>query len=375
MTTNSRIRRLHDAGVSVWLDDLSRPLLDDGVLERYVTEHGLSGVTSNPTIFAAALRGSDRYDAPAERLLAGGVTEPSELFLALALEDVADAASLLRDTYELSDGRDGYVSFECTPDVADDAHATVRQAEEVWARVDAPNLMIKVPATGAGIVAIEELTAAGINVNVTLLFSAGRYEQAARAYQRGLARRAERDEPVDRVRSVASVFVSRVDARVEPLLGNEDTTPPGTFGIANAHLIYARALELFDDARWRTLRAQGAHWQRPLWASTAPKNPDLRDVAYVESLALPGTIVTVPEKILLGFADHGAARPATSDSARAKQAVCTLARQGIDLETVGEELERAGVDAFGRAYADVLESLGQRAREVRVGLPSAQTVS
>ena len=151
----SRIRQLHDAGVSVWLDDLSRPLLDDGVLERYVTEDALSGVTSNPSIFAAALRSSDRYDAPIERLLAGGLTDPAALFFALALRDVGDAAELLRETYERSDGRDGYVSFECTPDVAHDTEATVRQATEVWVRVDAPNLMIKVPATDAGIVAID----------------------------------------------------------------------------------------------------------------------------------------------------------------------------------------------------------------------------
>src|SRR3712207_5992883 len=164
MTTMSRIRRLHDAGVSVWLDDLSRPLLDDGVLERYVTEHGLSGVTSNPTIFAAALRGSGRYDEPLADLVAGGLDEPRAMFFSLALSDGDEAGTLLRGPYAGSDGRDGYVSFECTPDVADDARAPVRQAQEVWGRVAAPTLMIKVPATDAGILAIEQLSAAGINV-------------------------------------------------------------------------------------------------------------------------------------------------------------------------------------------------------------------
>lgn len=366
MTTTSRVRQLHDAGVSVWLDDLSRRLLDDGVLEGYVVDHGLSGVTSNPTIFAAALRESDRYEAPLEEP-GGEIADPRALFFALALRDVEDAAGLLRPTYERSGGRDGYVSFECTPDVADDAQATVRQAKDVWARVAAPNLMIKVPATDAGIGAIEELTAAGINVNVTLVFSVGRYEQVARAHERGLARRARRGEPIDRVRSVASVFVSRVDARVEQLLGDGDRTPPGAAGIANAQLIYARALELSREAGWQALRAQGARWQRPLWASTAPKNPDLRDIAYVEALALPETIITVPEHTLLAFADHGTPRPAAPDAAGARRTIDALARDGADLATVGEELEKAGVEAFGRAYAEVLERLREQADATPAG--------
>jgi transaldolase len=200
----SRIRQLNDIGVSVWLDDLSRALLEDGVLQRYVAEHRLSGVTSNPTIFAAALAADDRYDDQLDELLAGGLRDPQALFFALALRDVGGAADLLRGTYDRTDARDGYVSFEWTPDVAHDTRATVRQALDVWDRVDAPNLMVKVPATDAGIDAIEELTFSGVNVNVTLLFSATRYEQGARACQRGIARRAAGGQPVDRVRSVAA---------------------------------------------------------------------------------------------------------------------------------------------------------------------------
>jgi transaldolase len=361
MTTTSRVRQLHDAGVSVWLDDLSRRLLDDGVLEDYVARHGLSGVTSNPAIFAAALREGDRYEAPLADLRAGGITEPRALFFALALADVEEAARLLRPTYERSGGRDGYVSFECTPDLADDAQATVRQAEEVWARVAAPNLMVKVPATDAGIAAVEEVTAAGINVNVTLLFGARRYEQAARAHRRGLARRVRRGEPVDRVRSVASVFVSRVDAHVGRLLGDGHPVVPGAAGIANARLIHDRALALSREPEWSALRARGARWQRPLWASTAPKSPALRDVAYVEALAFPETIVTVPEATLLAFADHGTPGPAPGDAPGAKRVAEALARDGVDLETVGRELERAGVEAFARAYAEVLDRLRQPA--------------
>jgi transaldolase len=367
MTTLSRIRQLHDAGVSVWLDDLSRPLLDDGVLAGFIEHHALSGVTSNPTIFASALRDSDRYAPRIEELVSHGTTDPQELFFTLALEDVEEAAGLLRGTYDRSGGRDGYVSFECTPDVAHDARATIRQAKDVWARVDAPNLMIKVPATDAGFIAIEQLTADGINVNVTLLFSAGRYEQAARAYQRGLARRAGRGEPVERVRSVASVFVSRVDARVEELLSVDPDVANGSFGIANARLVYARARGLFAGPGWQALREHGAQWQRPLWASTAPKSPGIRDVAYVEALALPDTIVTVPEKTLLAFADHGTPQLATAEVPAARHVADALLHDGIDLETIGHELEVAGVEAFSRAYDEVLETLGKQttARVVR----------
>jgi transaldolase len=367
MTTSSRVRRLHEVGVSVWLDDLSRPLLEDGVLDRYIAEHALSGVTSNPSIFAAALRASDRYAPSLAALAARGVADPRARFFALALQDVADAADRLRATYDRSDGRDGYVSFECTPDVASDARATVAQAADVWARVGRPNLMIKVPGTRAGISAIEALTARGVNVNVTLLFTRRRHAQAARAYQRGLARRAARGAPVARVRSVASVFVSRIDARVSDLAGG---LPGGaSVAIANARAIHRQALQLFDGPAWQALRDVGARWQRPLWASTAPKDPAMRDVAYVEALALPGTIVTVPERTLAAFADHGIPRPAATgtragpgeDGRTWADVLDEVARRGVDLDAVGADLEADGVRAFADAYGEVLGRLADRA--------------
>jgi transaldolase len=354
-TPDGRVRALHAKGVSVWLDDLSRALLESGTLERYLTDHALSGVTSNPTIFAHALRSDDRYQDRLQRLVDQGLREPHALFFALALSDVHDAAQLLRDTYERSAGRDGYVSFECTPDVAHDAAATVRQAEHVWDRVDAPNLMIKVPATPAGIEAIERLTAEGINVNVTLLFATGRYEQASRAYQRGIERRVRAGEPVDRVRSVASVFVSRIDALVAQRLGED--AGRGSVAIANARSIYARATAIFDEPQWREMSAVGASWQRPLWASTAPKTLGLRDVAYVEALALPDTIVTVPEKTLLAFADHGVPRLADGDGEEHAAVVAQVGRAGVDLEAIGAELESAGLRAFTEAYAEVIDHI------------------
>jgi transaldolase len=359
-TPDGRVRALHAKGVSVWLDDLSRALLESGTLERYLTDHALSGVTSNPTIFAHALRSDDRYQDRLQRLVDQGLREPHALFFALALSDVHDAAQLLRDTYERSAGRDGYVSFECTPDVAHDAAATVRQAEHVWDRVDAPNLMIKVPATPAGIEAIERLTAEGINVNVTLLFATGRYEQASRAYQRGIERRVRAGEPVDRVRSVASVFVSRIDALVAQRLGED--AGRGSVAIANGRSIYARATAIFDEPQWREMSAVGASWQRPLWASTAPKTLGLRDVAYVEALALPDTIVTVPEKTLLAFAEHGVARLAdgTKDGETHSTAIAQARRAGIDLDAIGAELESAGLRAFTEAYAEVIDHITAR---------------
>jgi transaldolase len=359
MTTKSRIRQLHDAGVSVWLDDLSRPLLQDGTLARLVTEHAVSGVTSNPAIFAAALRAGDRYDPQLDRLLAAGTTDPRALFFALALQDVGDAARLLRPTYDRSGGRDGFVSFECTPDVAHDTPATVEQARWARGRVAEPNLMIKVPATDAGIAAIEELTAEGVSVNVTLLFGASRYEQAARAYLRGLERRVQRGEPIDGLRSVASFFVSRIDARVDEL-----AEQPGTrsAAIAAAQLAFVRARELFSGPAWRALEARGAHPQRPLWASTAPKTERLADVAYVEALALPGTIVTVPAATLAAFADHGRPRPATVDEAGARRTLAALAVGGIDPESVAGHLEVAGLRSFAAAYDDIVERLEEHVR-------------
>src|SRR5919199_4227452 len=315
-TTRSRARALDALGVSVWLDDLSRDLLESGALERYVAEHALSGVTSNPTIFARALRGDGRYGGRAPRLAGGGVRDPRALFFALALADVHDAAELLRETYERTAGRDRYVSFQCTPDVADDAAATVRQAEDVWHRVGVPNLMIKVPATAAGIRGIEQLTAEGINVNVTLLFGAKRYEQAARAYRRGIERRARAGAPVDRVRSVASVFVSRVDALVAERLA--ERAPKGSVAVASARGIHRRAAAIFAGPDWRGGAPPGASAQRPLWASTAPKSLAARDVAYVEALALPDTVVTVPEKTLVAFADHGVPRKSDVAGSRAR---------------------------------------------------------
>jgi transaldolase len=356
----SRLQDLHDAGVSIWLDNLSRELLDSGKFATLISDFAVSGATSNPTIFAKAIAGSDRYDEQLHDLVASGVDDPQELFFQLALDDVRRGADLLRLLYDQSDGRDGFVSFECTPDLADDTEGTIDQAVELWNRIARPNGMIKVPATDAGIPAIEGLTARGINVNVTLLFSVARYEQVIDAYIAGIERRVEDGEPVDAVASVASFFVSRVDAKVDALLP-ADSPLRGRVAIANAHRAYAHYLDRFNDERWLTLADAGAHPQRPLWASTGTKDPSYSDVLYVEKLTAPDVINTMPESTLRAFADHGNVTDALSIVAGAACSTLRRAQDAeIDLDVITAQLERDGVRSFCDSYEELLRSVERR---------------
>ena len=356
----NRLQALHDAGVSIWLDTLSRELLDSGEFARLIADCAVTGATSNPTIFAKAISGSDRYDDQLTAAVARGTDDAQELFLVLALEDIRRAADLLRPAYDESGGRDGFVSFECTPDLADDTQATIRQAIELWERIDRPNVMIKVPATEAGIPAIEELTARGVNVNITLLFSLARYEQVVDAYIAGLERRLEAGERVDAISSVASFFVSRVDAKADPLLpvGSELR---GRIAIANAHRAYARYRERFADERWLTLHDAGARPQRPLWASTGTKDPSYSDVLYVEELIAPEVINTMPEATLRAFADHGnVGRALSVDAEAAAETLLRADGAGIDVGAITAALEREGVRSFCDSYHDLLHCIEKR---------------
>jgi transaldolase len=358
---HSRLTLLREAGVSIWLDDLSRDLLESGRLRSLIANYGVTGVTSNPTIFASAIVGSSAYD---DDLRAASTRDARELFLDLALEDVRRAADLLRPHYYESGGRDGFASFECTPDLARDTAGTVEQALALWRRIDRRNAMIKVPGTAEGIPAIEELTAAGVNVNVTLLFSVARYEQALDAYMRGLERRVATGRPVDQLSSVASFFVSRVDAAVDQKLPK--TSPlRGRLGLANAASAYAVFSGWHNTKRWRSLERAGARPQRPLWASTAPKDPSYRDVLYVEGLIGPGVVNTMPEKTLLAFADHGdPARTLKGHDVSMAAIWPALAAHGISLERVTAQLERDGVRAFEDSYGRLLAAIDARARVV-----------
>jgi transaldolase len=358
----NRLQALRDAGVSIWLDTISRELLDTGEFADLIARSAVTGATSNPTIFAKAITSSDRYDEQLQAAVGSGIRDTQQLFFELALEDVRRAADLLRPTYEETDGHDGYISFECTPDLAGDTGATIAQALELWERINRPNAMIKVPATAAGISAIEELTAQGINVNVTLLFSVARYEQVIDAYLTGLDRRLAAGEPVDRLASVASFFVSRIDAKADALLP-ADSRLRGRVAIANARLASASYLDRFSEDpcvasdRWLALHAAGARPQRPLWASTGTKDPAYSDVLYVEKLITPGAVNTMPEATLRAFADHGDVQHALSVAGSANATLRRARAAGVDLEAIAAELEREGVRAFCESYGELLDCI------------------
>jgi len=348
----TRLRQLQQAGVSIWLDTLSRDLLDSGDFRR-LAERGVTGATSNPTIFAKAITGSAAYDRQLAQLVADGMREPRELFFAIALDDIRAAAAVLRPVYDRTQGRDGFVSFECTPDVADDTASTIKQAWELWTRLNLPNVMIKVPATPAGIPAIEELTARGVNVNITLLFALRRYGQVMDAYLSGLEQRVTQGEPLDRVASVASFFVSRIDTVADLQLA-ADSPLRGTIATANARRTYRLYQQRFSSPRWQRLADRGARKQRPLWASTGTKDPAYSDVRYVEGLIADGVVNTMPLATLEAFDDHGDPRlRPLGDDAEADAGVEVLPAAGIDLDAITDDLERDGVAKFARSYTEL----------------------
>jgi transaldolase len=361
----TRLRQLQQAGVSIWLDTLSRDLLDSGEFTRLV-DRGVTGATSNPTIFAKAITGSAAYDRQLALLAGRGIRDPRELFFALALDDVRAAAGHLRPVYDRTGGRDGFVSFECTPDIADDTAATVEQAWYLWTRLSLPNVMIKVPATAAGVPAIEELTARGVNINVTLLFALRRYDQVIDAYMTGLERRAAREEPLGHLASVASFFVSRVDTKADAEL------PPGsplrgTAAIANARQAYRLHQARFHSTHWRPLAASGARDQRPLWASTGTKDPHYSDVRYVEQLIAPGIVNTMPLATLEAFDHHGDPEfaPIDADDTADDRASAALRAAGLNLDQITTKLEREGVQAFSQSYDQLIASIHDRMRGLR----------
>ncbi len=355
MTANENLRRLREAGVSIWLDTLSRQLLQSGAFAELIRDYSVTGATSNPTIFAQAITGSDLYDQQLRRLADEGERDPQELFFSISLDDVRDAARSLRAEYDRSDRRDGFISFECTPDLADDTAATIAQASDLWQRLAQPNVMIKVPGTTAGVPAIEELTRQGININITLLFSVERYEDVIDAYIRGLVARADAGEPVDHITSVASFFLSRIDTKVDQQLDNASPLR-GKVALASARVAYQRFLAKFTSPEWEPLVQLGARPQRPLWASTGTKNPDYSDVLYVSELIGPDVVNTMPEQTLRAFADHGEATATLAvDPAGAERTLADATAAGIDLASTTDELEREGIESFCASYHELLD--------------------
>jgi transaldolase/glucose-6-phosphate isomerase len=359
------LQELHDAGVSIWLDTIRRSLVTSGHLARMVSEDAVSGVTSNPTIFEKAISGSTDYDEPIRALLSEDVAAPLEIFFALGLEDIRMAADVFRGTYDVTGGADGFGSFELTPDLAHNVRGSIEQAQVLWARLGRPNVMIKVPATEAGIPVIEELTAIGINVNVTLLFSVDRYKEAALAFQKGLERRRAAGQPIDHVASVASFFVSRVDTAVDRQLP-EGSSLRGTVAVANARRAYRRFRRLFAGPRWEALASAGARLQRPLWASTGTKNPEYSDVLYVEELIAPDVVNTMPESTLLAFKDHGRVRPSIEEGMEeAERVLAQVAEAGVDLDAVTAQLEDEGVAAFEDSYQKLLAVIEEKVEAIK----------
>ena len=352
--STSRIKAIGELGQQIWLDNLSRELLSSGTLASWIADDGVQGLTSNPAIFFNAIRSDVAYQAalPALRKALG---DPEARFEALVLPDVQRACDLFAPLYLASDGKAGFVSFEVSPRLAHDAAATVADARRLWAAIDRPNAMIKIPATEAGIAAVEEVIFAGINVNVTLIFGARQLAAVRAAHRRGLARRLAALLSVQRIASVASVFISRVDAAVDALLPPSAAHLKGKAAIAAARLAYR---DFCADSGFAVFAAFGATPQWLLWASTGTKDPAMRDVTYVEELIGADTVNTVPVATLLAFRDHGEARASLAEGLDEAQAVLAqLGRHGIELDTIGNDLLCKGLTQFEQAHANLLALL------------------
>ncbi len=349
-------QHLHESGQSLWLDNITRGLLDDGKMADYIANYSITGLTSNPTIFDRAIEDGSDYDEQILDCTKAGLSD-EEVFFELALTDLRRAADLFAPVHERTDGVDGWVSLEVSPLFANDTGATIQQATALHTKADRPNVYIKIPGTKEGVPAIEECTFAGIPINVTLLFSADQYQAAAEAYLRGIERRIEAGlHPV--VHSVASVFISRWDKAVAGKI-------PGPFvdrlGIAVASQAYRAYRELLNSARWQHLANEGARPQRLLWASTSTKNPDASDTLYVEALAAPFTVNTMPEATLHAFAEHGTIGEFMSaDGGNAGQTLASFAEIGVDHWKLAEQLQQEGADTFDKSWKSLLATIAAK---------------
>jgi transaldolase / glucose-6-phosphate isomerase len=359
-------------GQSPWMDYIRRDLLTGGGLQKYIENDGLRGMTSNPTIFEKAINGSALYNdflnSPEAKSL-----NAKQLFEKIAIRDVQDACDIFRPVYDETKHRDGYVSLEVSPLLANNTNGTIEEARRLWKAVNRPNLMVKVPATPEGIPAIRQLLEEGLNINITLLFAQSAYEKVAEAFIAALEARAAKGQPINQIASVASFFVSRIDtlidSKIDALLktaaGDAKTlleSLHGTIAIANAKLTYKKYQELFGGPRWKALAAKGAQTQRLLWASTSTKNPKYRDVLYVEELIGADTVDTIPPATFDAFRDHGKLRPSlTEDVAGAARHMENLAKAGISMKEVTEQLVVDGVRLFAEAFKTLLEATGKSA--------------
>ena len=369
------LNRLHELGQSIWLDYLRRDMLQDGAQARMIREDDLSGQTSNPTIFQKAIAESDLYD---EDIRAAGVdADPNSVLDSIMIEDIRLAADLFRPVYDRTAGEDGFISVEVSPDIAWETEASIAEARRLWTAIARPNLMVKIPGTAAGIPAIRDCLAEGININITLLFSVDRYHQVMDAWFDAMERRVERGQPVDRLASVASFFVSRVDSKVDQRIGERLARVPdderarlqaleGKIGIDNARIAFEAYERRFGGERFAALAARGARPQKPLWASTSTKNPDFPDIYYVEALLAPGTVNTLPPETLEAYRDHGDPEVRIHEDVEgAHHRLAELGELGIDFHVVLEELEKEGVDKFSKSYHELLDTIEEKQRQVQ----------
>jgi transaldolase/glucose-6-phosphate isomerase len=376
------IDRLHALGQSIWYDNIERRLLKDGTLSGLIDRGEIRGVTSNPSIFNKAIVSSSDYDGALQPMAWAG-WKPERIFFQLAVEDIQKTADLLLPLYRKSQGGDGYVSLEVNPTLAHNTRGTVAQAKQLWVQVDRPNLMIKIPATKEGIPAVRQCIAAGLNINVTLIFSLERYQAVMEAYLVGLEERLKKGKSIEDIASVASFFVSRVDTKIDPQLAELAKYPAkktqaesllGKAAIANARVAYALYQDKFNSPRFLLLKVEGARVQRPLWASTSTKNPTYRDVIYVEQLIGPETVNTIPPQTLDAFREHGkAARTLDNGLIEARAALLALEKLGIHMEQVTADLEKEGVEAFSKAFSELLTSIEKRAVAFRADLGNLAT--
>ena len=370
---------LQKLGQSLWYDNIDRGLIESGELRRMIDEDGVVGLTSNPTIFHKAISSGASYDAALSQLVRTGKS-PVDIYEALAIEDIRSAADLLRPVYERTGGLDGLVSLEVSPHLAYDTQGTLSEVRRLWAAVDRPNLMVKVPATPQGTPAVEQLIGEGININITLIFSLEAYRHVAEAYLAGLERRVEANLPIDHISSVASFFVSRVDTKVDAQLAatldrSDDQGPNsrlasllGKAAIANCKLAYEIFQRSFGGSRFQELAKSGARVQRLLWGSTSTKNPDYPDTYYVDSLIGPDTVNTVPTETLCAFKDHGTvARTLDLGLDDARHAAEELARIGIDMDDVTAQLLEEGVDQFAQSFDKLIDGIEARVETIRAG--------
>jgi transaldolase len=366
------LMELQRSGQSVWLDYIRRQSLLSGEVRKLIDEDGLRGMTANPTIFQQAIAAGHDYDDTINRLLREGA-DPNTIYETIAIEDIQTACDQFRPVFDATNGADGFVSLEVSPSLAHDTEGTIAEARRLWGMVGRPNLMIKVPGLPEGVPAIEKLLSEGINVNVTLLFAIEAYEDVAWAYIRALERRAAEGKPVDRIASVASFFVSRVDVLVDSLLEKKIAAESdaarrtkmeglrGKAAIANARLAYQSFNRISGDPRFRDLAGQGARVQRPLWASTSVKNPAYPDLMYADALIGPNTVDTMPRETLEAFRDHGEVAPTVEqDLDGARAALARLAEVGIDMKAVTDQLEREGVEKFQTSFNELIAGIAAK---------------